>query len=667
MASDADLANLVDSELARPWWAAASPQLRHLYNKRRTLHRRRDARFSMWAAVVIYVLFLGLDAVLLPDVAGLTLFVRVGLGLLALATVEGMWRLRVDAERFDAVCAGIVVVCYLGWLGVAISSAQALSVSYYMIFGTIFVMVACLFFNFKPRTANTASILMVLAFFAAIFSLTTVSIPYVMAFGTFYVSCFALNAYVNMKLNIERYNVFLNALKAEIREDEVLQRSRELFRLSNTDPLTGLENRRSIDEKLRHLWNDWKTHGAPFSAILIDIDFFKSYNDYYGHQEGDRCLLRVGETLAGTIKPYGASLGRYGGEEFIVLARVANTDELDALAELIRLAVVTLALPHQHRRDGEDVVTASVGASLTRPQNGAKLERLINEADRALYAAKASGRNCVRLFDPGDPQGNDDSENIAALLRIAVAQDLVSLAYQPIQNVATGRMDAAEALMRLRMLDGTSVPPSVFIPIAERTGAILELGRWAVRTVCREILCDDRIPVVSVNVSAVQLRAPGFSASIAAILGETNVEGNRLAFEITEGLELEINSGVLRCIAELKQLGIRIWLDDFGTGFAGLSWLRLIDFDTVKIDRSFLADCATPQGAAMMQDIIALVRNRSKQILVEGVEHPWQLALMREYRIDQIQGYLIGRPTSPEKIRPPTLRRPEGRTALRSA
>ncbi|TIU43877.1 MAG: EAL domain-containing protein, partial [Mesorhizobium sp.] len=185
---------------------------------------------------------------------------------------------------------------------------------------------------------------------------------------------------------------------------------------------------------------------------------------------------------------------------------------------------------------------------------------------------------------------------------------------------------------------------SLFIPVAERTGAILELGRWAIRTVCTDVLAHDEVRVVSVNVSPIQLKTPGFATSVAGILGETGVAGSRLAFEITEGRELEMDSDILRCISDLKLLGIKIWLDDFGTGFAGLSWLRLIDFDTVKIDRSFLHDCGTPKGMAMLQDIIALVRNRGHKILVEGVETDEQMALMREFGIDKVQGYHVGRP-----------------------
>ncbi|TJX05936.1 MAG: GGDEF and EAL domain-containing protein, partial [Mesorhizobium sp.] len=551
-----------------------------------------------------------------------------------------------------------IIFGYVGWLSPAVMGADKETVSYYMVFGTIFMISANLFFTFKfSLSIVTSSIILAILYIVNYFVPSTLT--YKMVFGTFYISCFTFTSYVNWKLNEERYNVFLNALEAKIQHKEATERGQALLNLSRTDPLTGLENRRAIDEKLRDYWNEWQRHGSGFVAILIDVDFFKRFNDYYGHQEGDRCLILVANALAEMIKQHNGSIGRYGGEEFIVLARMERREQVAGLAEAIRSTVENLALPHQQRRDGTSVVTVSVGAAFTRAQTGAKLEKIIHEADRALYLAKAGGRNCTWLFDPNDPQSSDVSENIAALLKIAIGQDLVSLVYQPIQNVASGRVEAVEALMRLKMLDGTSVPPSLFIPVAERTGAVLELGRWAIRTVCTELLADDHVRVVSVNVSPIQLKTPGFAASVATILSETGVAGSRLALEITEGLEMEMHSDILRCISDLKLLGVRVWLDDFGTGFAGLSWLRLIDFDTVKIDRSFLHDCDTARGKAMLQDIIALVRNRGHKILIEGVETDEQLALIRELDIDKIQGFHVGRPAPAAnfRTRPATYKR----------
>jgi len=625
--------------------------LRALYRKDGDHARRAAARQGTWTAFAVYILFSVTDALLIPDVAAYTIAARFSVGLIIIPIFEMQFRMNVRTDWLDITCAAGLVLAYLAWLCPAMTTAFSQNFSYYMIFGALFMMGANLFFSFQFRLSIITSGIILLAFFAVLFFYLPANISYWAAFGTYFISCFVFTSYVNWKLNKERYNVFLNALEANLQQKEATERGKALLRLSRTDPLTGLENRRAVDEKLRDYWSDWQRSGSSFAAILIDVDFFKKFNDCYGHQEGDRCLVLVANALSNTIEQHNASIGRYGGEEFIVLVRMEGSGQVAGFAEAIRRTVENLALTHEERRDGMSIVTVSVGAAFTRNQTGAKLEKIIHEADRALYLAKASGRNCARLFDPNDPQSSDESENIAALLKIAIGQDLVSLVYQPIQNVASGRVEAVEALMRLRMLDGTSVPPSLFIPVAERTGAILELGRWAIRTVCRELLADDHVRVVSVNVSPIQLKTPGFAASVATILGDTGVTGSRLAFEITEGLEMEMHSDILRCISDLKLLGIRIWLDDFGTGFAGLSWLRLIDFDTVKIDRSFLHDCAVPRGKAMLQDIIGLVRNRGHKILVEGVETDEQMALMREFGIDQVQGYHVGRPAPAESFR----------------
>ncbi|QKC82547.1 EAL domain-containing protein [Mesorhizobium sp. NZP2077] len=637
------LADTVDVTPHDPRQELGPDELRILYRREVQAKRRTEARPGLWIAVAIYVLFSATDLLLIPDVAAYAITARFAVGLTALLTLEVQLRRGVGADWLDMTCAAAIIFGYVGWLCPTVLASDKEAVSYYMVFGTIFMMGANLFFTFRFNLSIvTSAIILCVLYIVNYFVPSTLT--YKIVLGIFYVSCFVFTSYVNWKLNEERYNVFLNALEAKIQHKEATERGKALLRLSRTDPLTGLENRRAIDEKLRDYWSDWQKLGTGFAAILIDVDFFKKFNDCYGHQEGDRCLIHVANALSDLIKNYNGSIGRYGGEEFIVLARMDKKDQVVELAEAICRTVENLALTHELRRDGISIVTASVGAAFTRTQAGAKLEKIIHEADRALYLAKASGRNCARLFDPTDPQSSDESENLAALLKIAIAQGLVSLVYQPIQDVVSGRVEAVEALMRLKMLDGTLVPPSLFIPVAERTGAILELGRWAIRTVCAELLADDHVSLVSVNVSPIQLKTPGFATSVATILGEMGVTGNRLAFEITEGLEMEMHSDILRCISDLKLLGIKIWLDDFGTGFAGLSWLRLIDFDTVKIDRSFLHDCGTPKGMAMLQDIIALVRNRGHQILVEGVETDEQIALMRKFGIDKIQGFRVGRP-----------------------
>lgn len=643
----------------------ASEEMVRLYREESEDSRKAAAREGLWIGVVVYMLFSITDLMLIPDVAVSVIICRTAVSVVSLTVLEVLLRAGRKAIAIEVVCAIAIVSAYAGWLVPALGTVHARTFSYYMVYMALFMMSANLFFSFRFGLSLVTSLVIAGIFFVALGTIQADN-SYRWALGVFSVSCLVFTSYVNWRLNQERFKVFLNAHEARIRHHEATERGTALLKLSRTDPLTGLENRRAIDEKLREYWNGWRQAGRGFAAMLIDVDFFKRYNDYYGHQEGDRCLVRLGEALQTVVTRNGASIGRYGGEEFIVLAPTDDPGKVMALAELIRSTVQDLGLGHDQRRDGTSVVTVSAGVAITRDRSGTRLEKIIHEADRALYLAKAGGRNCVHLFDPTDPQSSDESENIAALLKIAIPSELVSMVYQPIEDVETGEVYAVEALMRLDMLDGTSVPPSLFIPVAERTGAILELGRWAIETVCRDLLADSTVETVSVNVSPIQLQASGFADSVAAILKETGISGSRLAFEITEGLEMEVHSNVLRCIADLKRLGIRIWLDDFGTGFAGLSWLRLIDFDVVKVDRSFLHDWGTAKGRTMLRDIVSLVRNRGPRILIEGVETREQLQLARRLGIDHVQGYHVGMPVSAVELRR-ALSKGESGDVLRSA
>lgn len=624
--------------------------LRALFHKETKVTRRMAARPGLYIAVIIYLLFSIVDIILIPDVAIYTIAARLAVSATALIVLEALLHFEANTAWLDATCAGAIIFGYIGWFIPAITSQDQESVAYYMVFGTIFMISANLFFTFRFVFSIAVSGIMLAIIFAANYYVPSTT-NYKMVFGAFYVSCFLFTSYINLKLNRERFNVFVNALDARNQHQEAAERGQALLRLSRTDPLTGLENRRAVDERLRDLWDDWRQHGATFAVLLVDVDFFKRFNDRYGHQEGDRCLAMVADNIRRIVEMRNASIGRYGGEEFIVLTQLQSLDEVTTLSDEICRSVEELGVAHEERRDGTSVVTVSVGAAFTRSQANTKLEKIIQEADNALYLAKASGRNCARLFDPSDPKSSDENENIAAVLRIAIERNLISLVYQPILGVRSGKVEAMEALMRLSMPDGTSVPPSLFIPVAERTGIILELGRWAIKAACRQLASNSLIRTISVNVSPVQLRAPGFAASVASALAEAGLQGNRLAIEITEGVDMEMHSDVLRCISDLRRLGTEIWLDDFGTGFAGLSWLRLIDFDVVKIDRSFLHDCFTPRGQGMFEDIVGLVRNRGARILVEGVECEDQIELIEKLGIDQAQGFHLGRPVPAENLK----------------
>uniref|UniRef100_UPI003F21FB80 putative bifunctional diguanylate cyclase/phosphodiesterase n=1 Tax=Rhizobium sp. F40D2 TaxID=3453141 RepID=UPI003F21FB80 len=612
--------------------------------------RRRSSRRGLWIAVAVYVAFALPDRWLIPDVASATIAARSVVATIALLAFEALRLAKAKTVWLDITCASALLAGYLGWLYPAIGTSDVTAMSYYMIFGAIFMMGANLFFSFPFRLSVITSGFVLCAFFVTIEAFFPSSQTYKLAFGMFYISCFVFTSFVNWRLNVERRNVLLNAAEARYQHWEASERGRSLLELSNTDYLTGISNRRALDRRLDECWAAWEDERRDFVVLLIDVDFFKRFNDRYGHQEGDQCLTVIANALKALVESSGGMIGRYGGEEFIVVLPVETPKIAMSLAEKIRMEVEFLAIEHDGRPDDSPIVTVSIGVAFTRDKVGEKVERIVREADLALYHAKASGRNCIRRFDPLLPRPDDNAGKLVPLLTAAIDRKLVSLVYQPIFELTNEKARAVEALMRLRMPDGTAVSPKTFIPVAERTGAILELGKWAIETACRDILMTDRMATVSVNVSPIQLRSPGFAANVADILIRCGVSGSRLALEVTEGLDMDMQSEVLKCIADLRTLGVEIWLDDFGSGFAGLSWLRAIEFQTVKVDRTFLHDCSNPRGLTMLQDMVALIRNRGNTILVEGVETAAQLSLLKDLRIDRAQGYHMGMPVSAELL-----------------
>lgn len=659
----AALPDQICAELNRRWSTRRSPQLDALYDNRREASQRQRARIAAHLAAFAYLLFSLTDVILLPDVAATSIVARVVISSLFAVGTELQYRLGAGMLFMECHCAAAIVIAYATWLLIANTSEYELIRSYYTTYSVIFMIGQNVFFNFRPSVAAISSTAILVISLANIFAGHNQNLSYIVAVGVLQISTYVITLYVNLSLNDERYRVFLNAIFAEHRQAEALERGAALLRLSTTDALTGLVNRRAIDEELRSYWKAWCADSAGFAVILIDVDYFKRYNDQYGHQEGDRCLKAIACAMEGAVENLACSIGRFGGEEFILLAPSQSRAQVAAIAESIRCAVEDLQMPHEQRPDDAYVVTVSIGVALSQDVLGTKAERLVTEADRALYNAKRSSRNCVKIYDRGEPNQLDLDESIAELLRTALAAKRVSLVYQPIYNITSRRIEAVEALMRLTGSDGKSVAPDVFIPIAERMGLILPLGLWAIRTACEELLTDGHVPKVSVNVSVVQLQSPGFGLAVAAILAEANVSPRRLVLEITEGLKIEGKTEAIKSIRELHSMGVEVWLDDFGTGFAGLSCIREITFDAVKIDRSFLHASSAPRGAQMLKNIVDLVRGTGCETIIEGVETPEQLLVAAKEGVDYAQGYHLNRPMPAEGIRALS---PWGKEALKA-
>ncbi|MGH1570692.1 putative bifunctional diguanylate cyclase/phosphodiesterase [Methylobacterium sp. P31] len=645
------LSDLLDKELSRPWYVRSCRSLRNLYGTERETWRRRSARISAHIAGLVYISFALTDFVLVRDVFGPNLVARIAIGSLFIVGTELLFRRGTRSLWIEAHCASATVLAYFVWLMISSRSLHHENMSYYATYGVIFMIGQNVFFNFRFAVAALSSTTILLLSQLDLLGYRFNSFEYSVALGSLYASTYILTLYVNWNLNNERYLVFINSARAQIRQNEAVERGAALLRLSTTDALTGLPNRRAVDEELRAYWRDWQSQNTSFAVVLIDVDYFKIYNDFYGHQGGDRCLVAVADALAKASAANGYMVGRFGGEEFILVAPSRDREHVKQISESVRQAVEDLNIPHEQRPDQFSTVTVSVGAAFSQDVPSTRVESLITEADRALYEAKRSNRNCVRIFDRDDADRLDRDENVADLLRTAESRGLVSLVYQPVLDASSGTIVGAEALMRLTTPGGKPVSPAVFIPLAERMGIIEKLGLWAIKTACRDLLANDVVPLVSVNVSPVQLRVPSFSLNVARTLGGYGLAPHRLAIEITESIQIEGQPEILQTISELKQLGVKIWLDDFGTGFAGLSCIRDVEFDAIKIDRSFLHAAITPRGAEIFKSIVDLIRNNGCSIVVEGVETEEQRAICVDQHVDLLQGYHLGRPASAELIR----------------
>ncbi len=419
-----------------------------------------------------------------------------------------------------------------------------------------------------------------------------------------------------------------------------LRAEQEIRRLALLDDLTGLPNRNTFREALaRHAAT--ASADARLGLLCVDLDQFKLVNDNLGHGTGDLLLVAAAQRIRACVR--GADLAcRLGGDEFTVL--LPGLDGPDTAADIAERVLQSLRKPFQV--NGRELfVTGSVGITLA-PDHGTDPEQLQANADSAMYAAKEAGRDCARLFTPALAAAVSGRATLAEQLRLALRDGGLSLHYQPILAVDGGAVVGCEALLRWRHPRVGDIPPASFIPVAEETGLIGEVGAWALRTACAEVgAMAGGAPMLAVNVSPREFRSPGYVDRVARILAEVGFPASRLCLELTEGVVLRDIDAARESLRSLRALGIRIALDDFGTGYSSLSYLARLPVDSLKIDRSFMRevtgeDCDAP----LARSIIGIGLALGLGVTAEGVEDGSQLAFLRRHGCHQAQGYHLSRP-----------------------
>ena len=420
--------------------------------------------------------------------------------------------------------------------------------------------------------------------------------------------------------------------------------------LAHHDALTGLPNRVTFNAKLDREIKLASESGQRLAILCIDLDRFKEVNDLFGHSAGDRALQSVAKRVTAILDD-GQMMARLSGDEFaVVVPGLSNPTMAGRLAESVLEAMQAA----NENMDVSGVVAASIGVAVF-PDDATDRNTLLTHADTALYRAKNEGRGTYRFFEASMGASVRDRRLLEHDLRNAIARDELSLVYQPQKEINTGEIIGFEALLRWKHPSRGDVPPDEFIPVAEDTGAILQIGEWVLRAACREAATWTKPLTMAVNVSAVQVHNADFAHMVHEILYETGFTPQRLELEITETALVRDLNRALATLRRIKMLGVRIAMDDFGTGYSSLSNLRAFPFDKIKIDASFIRSVnVNDQAAAIVRSVLGLGRALNLPVLAEGVETAAELDFLKSEFCNEVQGYLVGRPAAIEGFRPLT-------------
>jgi diguanylate cyclase (GGDEF)-like protein/PAS domain S-box-containing protein len=429
------------------------------------------------------------------------------------------------------------------------------------------------------------------------------------------------------------------------------QTEAELARLAHYDPLTGLPNRLLAQSRLEHAVERCEYEDRRLALLMVDLDHFKTINDSLGHEIGDELLRAIGDRLRAAIAGT-STVARLGGDEFLLITEdVQGVRDAEVLAHTV---LESLRAPFEIMPGQEMFVAASIGISLY-PEDGLKAGDLVRSADAALFRAKELGRNTFHFFTASLVDAASERLDLELRLRQGLKRGEFLVHYQPILRCEDGGIEAVEALLRWQPPGESQVLPGRFIGLAEDTGLIGPLGDWVLETACRQVQRWRRMGAESlrlaVNLSQRQLQQPEFGDRVMRILADSGLDPDGLELEITESMLMEKASLVIGTLHTLRALGVRVSIDDFGTGYSSLAHLKRLPLDTLKIDRSFVADIPRHQGGAeIAAAIIALGHQLHLEVLAEGVETEEQLDFLREHGCDQFQGFLVSPAVSPEEL-----------------
>lgn len=420
--------------------------------------------------------------------------------------------------------------------------------------------------------------------------------------------------------------------------DAIVEREEKISHIALHDTLTGLPNRKYYRDQLDYTLKR-KADSDLLAVFYLDLDNFKSVNDTLGHPMGDALLKQVAVRMENAVD--GNLIARLGGDEFaVIIDNVKSPAAITTIAEQL-----THAFAESFHIDGHVLPTAtSIGIAVA-PQDGHTAEELMKNADLALYRAKQEGKGCYHFFEQEMDELARKRRETEIDLKTAIEKGQFELHYQPLFNTEQQRINGFEALIRWNHPERGMISPLDFIPLAEETGLIVQIGEWVIKEACNQAAKWPEHLRIAINVSPVQFRTKGLNSVLLQALGQSGLAPGRLELEITESLLIENVAETLTALHSLREIGIRVALDDFGTGYSSLSYLRSFPFDKIKIDRSFVVDILSDKGsAAIIQAITGLAAALDMDTIAEGVEIDEQVDMLVKNGCKNIQGFLLSRP-----------------------
>lgn len=452
--------------------------------------------------------------------------------------------------------------------------------------------------------------------------------------------------------DLQQHNTQLQQKIAEQKslEKELISHKEHLVKLAHYDNLTSLPNRVFFNEMLNKTIKHATRHKKMMAVLFIDLDRFKNINDAFGHAIGDRVLKEIADRFSAVLRA-GDILARLGGDEFIILLNdITHGKFASPVAEkLLQSCSTPIKIENQ-----EFSLTASIGISLY-PNDGISLEDLQRNADIAMYKAKRAGSGIFQYFTKEMNLEAHEHIQMEVALRKAISNNEFVLHYQPKLNLKDGSIAGVEALIRWENPELGLITPTEFIPLAEETGLIMQIGEWALREACQTNKAwqtEGYQPIcVAVNLSAKQFQHPDIAQLVASILSEAGLEPQYLELELTETAVMENVESAINKLNTIKQMGVKISVDDFGTGYTSISYLKQFPISVLKIDQSFIKNIPENlNNTAITSAVIALAHTLEMKVVAEGVENAEQLQYLADHDCDMVQGYYLSRPLPEQKI-----------------